>query len=145
MNLLTSAASLDASIMFVTKQWAQMRSKDPNTKVGACVYDHATGGLFLGYNGFPPGFPDTEENWQRPQKYRYVVHAETNAIRKALQAKVDMTRTTLYITHLPCMRCTIDNILSNNIPEVVATRAPTGLVDPEVVLLLGNRLRYLEA
>ena len=32
-----------------------MRSKDPNTKVGACIVDKNNKILSVGYNGFPIG------------------------------------------------------------------------------------------
>lgn len=39
---------------------------------------------FIGYNGFPMGVKDLPERWNdRETKYKLVVHAEANAIRKA--------------------------------------------------------------
>lgn len=32
-----------------------MRSKDPNTQVGACIVSQENKILSMGYNGFPPG------------------------------------------------------------------------------------------
>ena len=62
-----------------------MRSKDPNTQVGACIVspDHKI--LSMGYNGMPRGCHDTLMPWARegePQdtKYMFVCHAELNAI-----------------------------------------------------------------
>jgi dCMP deaminase len=59
-------------------QW----SKDPSTKVGAVVVERDTYlVLGLGYNGFARGVKDTEERLNnRELKYRFVVHAEINAI-----------------------------------------------------------------
>ena len=34
---------------------ASMRSKDPNTQVGACIVDSNNKILSMGYNGFPMG------------------------------------------------------------------------------------------
>lgn len=104
---------------------AECRSKDPNTKVGAVVYDPVTGNTFLGYNGFPAGFPDTKERWEcrefekEESKYHYVVHAEANAVRKAAQALGDqVSRCILYVTHYPCNNCMKDWIASFGIREV---------------------------
>lgn len=86
--------------------WAKNRSKDPTTKVGAGIYDVTTGALFLGYNGFAKGVDDTEERWQRPIKYDYVIHAEENAIFKALAALGSHpTECILFCTHKPCHKC----------------------------------------
>ena len=62
-----------------------MRSKDPNTKVGACIVDKNNKILSVGYNGFPIGLSDDKFPWGREggfkdTKYAYVVHAELNAI-----------------------------------------------------------------
>ena len=62
-----------------------MRSKDPNTQVGACIVspDHKI--LSMGYNGFPSGCSDDEFPWAREgepldNKYFYTTHSELNAI-----------------------------------------------------------------
>ena len=36
-----------------------MRSKDPNTQVGACIVSSDNKILSMGYNGFPPDVPMT--------------------------------------------------------------------------------------
>ena len=61
------------------------RSKDPNTRVGACIVNPQKRVVGLGYNGFPYGCEDDEFPWDRDgdflnTKYPYVVHAELNAI-----------------------------------------------------------------
>lgn len=121
---LTSRRTLLSSILEVTKAWAEMRSKDPSTKVGACLYDMKTGGMFMGYNGFPQGFPDEEHIWTNTdgdtgiRKYDVVVHAEVNAVRKALQGGADMRESMLVVTHWPCSRCMKDVIASCGIKQV---------------------------
>ena len=57
-------------------------SKDPSTKVGAVIADPETKIVVgMGYNGFPRFVDDTEERYNdRPTKYKFVVHAELNAI-----------------------------------------------------------------
>ena len=62
-----------------------MRSKDPNTQVGACIVSDHNKILSMGYNGFPNGVSDDEFPWAREgeeleTKYPYVTHAELNAI-----------------------------------------------------------------
>ena len=62
-----------------------MRSKDPNTQVGACIVSEDNKILSMGYNGFPIGCSDEEFPWDREgdmihSKYAYVTHSELNAI-----------------------------------------------------------------
>ena len=62
------------------------KSKDPDTKVGAIIVNQENEHVASGYNGFPPGFMDYEDRWQRPIKYDFAVHAEVNAICRAKQS-----------------------------------------------------------
>ena len=62
-----------------------LRSKDPNTQVGAAIVDENHRVVSVGYNGMPKGCSDDEFPWGRigtmlNSKYAYVVHAELNAI-----------------------------------------------------------------
>ncbi len=64
-----------------------IRSKDPNSQVGACIVSQDNKILSMGYNGFPLGCSDDEFPWGREgdsldTKYLYVTHIEINAILK---------------------------------------------------------------
>lgn len=65
---------------------AALRSKDPNTKVGACIVNQEKKIVGIGYNGFPTGCSDDLFPWTKgtedplDSKYMYVCHAEVNAI-----------------------------------------------------------------
>ena len=74
----------DEYFMGVSKL-AGMRSKDPNTQVGACIVSEDNKILSMGYNGFPNGCSDEDFPWERDgdvleTKYAYVTHSELNAI-----------------------------------------------------------------
>ena len=75
----------DEYFMGVAKLSA-MRSKDPNTQVGACIVSEDNKILSMGYNGFPKGCSDDEFPWDKidedpyNRKYFYVTHSELNAI-----------------------------------------------------------------
>ena len=56
--------SWDEYFMGVAKL-AAMRSKDPNTQVGACIVSDNNKILSMGYNGFPNGVSDDEFPWDR--------------------------------------------------------------------------------
>lgn len=87
---------------------AGMRSKDPNSQVGACIVspDHKI--LSIGYNGFPNGCSDDVFPWDRegePEdtKYYYVTHSELNAILNYRGGSLEGSR--LYVTLFPCNEC----------------------------------------
>ncbi len=89
-------------------QLAAMRSKDPNTQVGACIVSAENKILSMGYNGFPKGCDDDEFPWRREgelydSKYAYVTHSELNAILNYRGGGLDGTK--LYVTLFPCNEC----------------------------------------
>ena len=80
-------------------------SKDPSTKVGAVITDGNKKIVSLGYNGLPQWVKDNEEILSnREEKYKYIIHAEVNAI---LQAnKNDFFAGTIYTyPFLTCPQC----------------------------------------
>ncbi|MBQ8549387.1 MAG: dCMP deaminase family protein, partial [Lachnospiraceae bacterium] len=86
-----------------------MRSKDPNTSVGACIVSQDNKILSVGYNGMPAGCSDDEYPWEREgsaleTKYFYVCHAELNAILN--YTGVNMRGAKFYTTLFPCNECT---------------------------------------
>ena len=78
------------------------RSPDPNTKHGCVLVDKNNRVLSTGYNGPIQGFPSELLEWERPQKYLWMIHAEDNAV---TFAKCDLTGSTAYITGRPCVPC----------------------------------------
>lgn len=101
-------------------QLSAMRSKDPNTQVGACIVNTDKRIIGIGYNGMPHGCDDTLFPWENEgdflnTKYPYVVHAEPNAI---LNATTSLKNSTLYVTLFPCHECT-KLIIQSGIKEIV--------------------------
>ena len=85
-----------------------MRSKDPNTQVGACIVDQNNKILSMGYNGFPIGCSDDEFPWNRDgepldNKYFYTTHSELNAILNYRGGSLDGAK--LYVSLFPCNEC----------------------------------------
>ncbi|MBO4870134.1 MAG: dCMP deaminase family protein [Clostridia bacterium] len=98
---------------------AAMRSKDPNTQVGACIVGEDKRIISTGYNGFPRGCSDDDFPWDREgeeTKYPFVVHAELNAILNAGGRNVNGA--TLYVGLFPCNECA-KAIIQAGIKEVV--------------------------
>lgn len=100
-----------------------MRSKDPNTQVGACIVDNNNRILSIGYNGAPNGFDDDVFPWDREgkplnTKYLYVCHAELNAILNYKGSRNNFEGAKLYVTLFPCNECA-KLIIQSGIKEVI--------------------------
>lgn len=85
-----------------------MRSKDPNTQVGACIVSKDNKILSMGYNGLPIGCSDDEFPWCREgapldNKYIYTAHSELNAILNYRGGSLENAK--LYVTLFPCNEC----------------------------------------
>ena len=85
-----------------------MRSKDPNTQVGACIVSTRNKILSMGYNGFPAGCSDDDFPWAREgeeleTKYPFVTHSELNAILNYRGGSLEGTK--LYVSLFPCNEC----------------------------------------
>ena len=96
-----------------------MRSKDPNTQVGACIVSEEHKILSMGYNGFPLGCSDDEFPWNREgedNKYFYTTHSELNAILNYRGGSLEGA--TIYVTLFPCNECA-KAIIQSGIREVV--------------------------
>ena len=98
-----------------------MRSKDPNTQVGACIVspDHKI--LSMGYNGFPIGCSDDEFPWCREgdpleNKYFYTTHSELNAILNYRGGSLEGA--SIYVTLFPCNECA-KAIIQSGIKRIV--------------------------
>lgn len=98
-----------------------LRSKDPNTHVGACIVNPKKRIVGIGYNGFPYGCSDEVFPWTNQKddylnsKYPYVVHAEPNAI---LNSTCSLEGCTMYVTLFPCNECA-KLIIQSGIREIV--------------------------
>lgn len=97
-----------------------LRSKDPNTQVGAAIVDENHRVVSVGYNGFPTGVSDDEFPWNREgdvltSKYAFVVHAELNAI---LNSQRSVRGCTIYVSLFPCNECA-KAIIQSGIKKIV--------------------------
>lgn len=81
-------------------------SHDIETKVGALLIHSKTGALLsTGFNGFIRGADDKSLPNTRPDKYPYMVHAETNLIFNCARHGVSTNDCILYCTLSPCVNC----------------------------------------
>ena len=89
---------------------ASMRSKDPNTQVGACIAGPDNRILSVGYNGTPSGLNDDDFPWDTTEdpltdKHNYVIHAEANAILNYRGSLKELQGARVYVTLFPCKEC----------------------------------------
>ena len=114
--------SWDEYFMGIAKL-SSMRSKDPNTQVGACIVGNDNRILSIGYNGTPNGFDDSMFPWDREgtaleTKYLFVCHAEMNAILNYRGSRKELENAKIYVDLFPCNECA-KIIIQSGIKEVV--------------------------
>ncbi|MBR3255161.1 MAG: dCMP deaminase family protein [Clostridia bacterium] len=119
MNKRSDYINWDTYFMLIAKI-SSMRSKDPNTQVGACIVNDEKKIVSCGYNGAPTGFSDEIMPWDREgdfisTKYPYVCHAELNAI---LNSNADLRGCTIYVDLFPCNECA-KAIIQSGIKKVI--------------------------
>jgi dCMP deaminase len=92
-----------AALAETYSQW----SKDPSTKIGAIFVNDKNIMLSAGWNGFPRGIRDDAASLDdRETKYKFMVHAEMNAIFNACHSGISLDGSTLYVHGLPiCREC----------------------------------------
>jgi len=102
---------------------ADLFSKDPATKV--CAFFIAPESLQIlstGYNGFCRGIEESNQRWERPEKYKYVVHAEANGIFNACRNGVSLKDSICIVTLFPCSNCT-KGLIQVGVKEII-TKEP---------------------
>lgn len=92
---------------------ASFRSHDDESKVGAVLVNSEKKEISRGYNGFCSGIEENGLDTTRPGKYKYIVHAEANALSN-LVIKTD--KASLYCTRMPCLNCS-KLLWQNNVRE----------------------------
>lgn len=99
-------------------------SKDPSTQVGAVTVGSKKEVLSQGFNGFPRGIDDTDERYRHKEtKYKFVVHAEMNAIYNATYSGTSLDGATLYVYGLPiCSECA-KGIIQVGIKKVIIEKS----------------------
>ena len=102
-------------------------SKDPRTKIGAVL---AIGNRVIstGFNGFPSKVIDYADRYNhRHTKYKYVCHAEANAVFIAAKLGRSTLSSTLYTQGIPCCECA-KAIIQSGVQKVVIHKQWPNLV-----------------
>ena len=80
------------------------RSHDIHTQHGCVITDSKNRILGVGYNGFPRGLVDKDLPTNRPEKYKWMIHAERNALSNCI---VRPENGIAYVTGQCCNDCMI--------------------------------------
>lgn len=104
---------------------AEQHSKDITTKVGAVIISPDGSICNTGYNGIARGLMDNVDRMQRPIKYKWMLHAECNAIVNSARERSKIDECTMYVTHYPCPQC-FSMIINSGIKRVVTSIETSG-------------------
>jgi dCMP deaminase len=155
----------DVKFMRAAYRYAEANSTDPSTQNGAVLVwfdkDTCPDGCILasGSNHFPHGVKEIPERWQRPLKYKIVIHAEAAAIYDAAQNGVRTKGLTMYAPWIACGNCA-GAIIQAGIIEVIGHKPspesmahiemPNGTWDESIAIGMtmleeaGVSVRYIE-
>ena len=82
------------------------QSHDVHTQVAALLVNSETLAVSAdGFNGFVREANDSNLPTSRPEKYNYMIHAESNLICNAVRNGVKTDGCFLYVTMSPCVQC----------------------------------------
>lgn len=108
---------VDWEVFWMTMVMAvAQKSVDPSTKHGCILVSPDNHFISMGYNSFPKKCLDDKLPLTRPEKYKVIIHSETNAIINS--ERKDTTGATAYITGYPCTNC-FSNMINANISKIV--------------------------
>jgi dCMP deaminase len=98
----------------------KLKSKDIKTQIGVVIVGKNNEIVSTGYNSFPRGInDDLDERQERPEKYYWFAHAETNSIINCARIGVSTLNTKMYMTcGIPCADCA-RNIINAGIIEII--------------------------
>ena len=130
------------------------KSKDPSTKVGCVIVGEDNEILSTGFNGFPRGvdegmhekyigegvkFTPNFKRWERPEKYKWVEHAERNAIYNAARNGIRLKNARAYLNWepIPCSDCA-RAFIQAGIKEIVGPNIPFGGVGAGIHYHIGQ-------
>ena len=122
------------------------KSKDKHTQVGCVIVgpDHEI--RSTGYNSLVRGLKDNvPTRLERPEKYKWIEHADRNAIYNAARMGTSVNNCTMYLPWYPCIDCA-RAIISAGITDLVIGRATfeerlkadTYIGDREVAITMFN-------
>ncbi|XP_053332657.1 cytidine and dCMP deaminase domain-containing protein 1 [Clarias gariepinus] len=132
------------------------RTEDPKVGVGTVIWAEGrlpqcdgTGNMYLvgcGYNAYPAGseyaeFPqmDAKQEERQRRKYRYIIHAEQNALTFRSADVKEEENTMLFVTKCPCDEC-VPLIQGAGIKQIFTTDLDSGKDKHDISYINFNRL-----
>ncbi len=106
------------------------RSFDPSSKCGCVIVSRDKRVLSVGYNGPIRGSVDEEIPLTRPERYKFMIHGEENALLAYNGAYQDIQNSIAYVTGCPCHRC-LRMMIQKGITRIVYGKNDTKVVDKD--------------
>jgi len=99
------------------------QSPDHNKHVGCVLVDSNNNIISEACNDLVNGLQCSESRCTRPHKYKWIEHAERNAIYKACREGKSLMNATAYINWWPCVEC-CRALIQSGITKVVSPQRP---------------------
>lgn len=81
-------------------------SRDPHTRVGCALTNDSGNILLMGYNDYPENMLIIpQERKERPEKYKWIEHAERNVLFTAARLGISTSGLTMHQNLCPCTEC----------------------------------------
>ncbi len=110
---------------------AAKKSKD-STQVGAVLVGPDGEIRLTAFNGPPRGVIDSPDRRERPRKYLFSAHAESNLVSFAAREGIRTSGCVVYVTHAPCAACA-RSLVQAGVKEVVFGPGKTSMPTAEFV------------
>ena len=107
------------------------KSKDESTQIGSIIVGSDNQIISSGYNSFPRGIDvSIKERQERPEKYYWFSHSDTNAIINCALNGVSTKGSRIYMSYgIPCPDCA-RNIINAGITEVICRKDQSVMNNP---------------
>ena len=94
----------DNNMIELVNLFAKNFSDDEETKVGCCIIrDNDL--ISFGYTALPNSCTKIKERISKPEKYKWMVHAEEYAITYAAKNGFRLDESIMYLNWFPCAKC----------------------------------------
>lgn len=132
----TKLSRIDWDTLWMTMALSvAQRSLDPSTKHGCIIVDNKNHLISMGYNSFPRECLELTLPLTRPDKYKVMIHSETNAIINA--GDKSLNGATAYITGHPCVNC-FGNMINAGISKIIYGMVGSYCIDKKDIEIINQ-------
>jgi len=118
------------------------RSHDPQTQCGAVLVSPSNEIIATGYNGFMRDVNETQLPNIRPDKYPFMIHAETNLLLSCARQGKSTIGCTVYVTGHPCDIC-LQHMWQAGINKIVYGNQKISMLEDKSVKKRIDLIRFL--